>query len=96
VNTNLHFEFVGDLNTAIGTAKRAGGNQKVAVIGGASTTQQCLRDGLADELHFGIVPVIFGEGLRLLENLGDKPAELEVIQVLKSTRRTDIKYRVVR
>jgi dihydrofolate reductase len=62
----------------------------------ASTVQQCISSGLADELHLGIVPVLFGDGLRLFENLGDEPVRLETIRVLESAARTDIKYRVVR
>ncbi|HYV23205.1 MAG TPA: hypothetical protein VEN31_11195 [Candidatus Bathyarchaeia archaeon] len=42
------------------------------------------------------MPVLFGDGLRLFENLGDQPARLETINVLTSSGRTDIKYRVVR
>jgi dihydrofolate reductase len=95
-NAKLHFEFVGDLESAIDKAKKAAGERSVTVVGGASTAQQCLRSGLADELDVGIVPVLFGDGLRLLENLGDEPVRLETIQVLKSPGRTDIKYRVVR
>jgi dihydrofolate reductase len=66
------------------------------VIGGASTAQHCLKAGLADELEIGIVPVLFGDGLRLFENLGDEALELETIRVMKSPGGTDIKYRVVK
>ena len=51
--------------------------------------------GLADEVHVGILPVLFGEALRLFEDMGDEPVRLQMIQVLKSPGRTDIKYRVV-
>jgi dihydrofolate reductase len=95
-NAKLSFEFVGDLNDAVKKATKAAGSKSVTVVGGASTVQQCLRLGLADELNIGIIPVLFGGGLRLFENLGDEPPRLETIQVLKSPGRTDIKYRVVR
>jgi dihydrofolate reductase len=95
-NAKLSFEFVGDLNDAVKRATKVAGGKSVTVVGGASITQQCLRLGLADELLLGIVPVLFGSGLRLFENLGDDPPRLETVQVLKSPNRTDIKYRVVR
>ncbi len=66
------------------------------MIGGASTAQQCISSGLADELDVGIVPVLLGGGLRLFENLGDDPVRLKTIRVLKSQGRTDIKYRLIR
>jgi len=94
-NAGLSFEFVADLNTAIGKAKRVAADKDVTVVGGASTDKQCL-SGLADELHIGIVPVLFGDGLRLFENLGDESVRLRTIEVLKSADRTDIRYRVVR
>ena len=96
-NGKLSFAFVGDLMSAIQRAKKAAGDNKcVTVVGGASTAQQCISSGLADEIQIGIVPVLFGSGLRLLENLGDEPVRLETIQVLKSADRTDITYRVAR
>ena len=94
-NSKLSFEFVGDLNDAVKKATRAAGSKWVTVVGGASTTQQCLLAGLADELHIGIVPVLFGAGLRLFENLEADQVRLETIEVLKSPNRTDIRYRVV-
>ncbi|MBZ0294231.1 MAG: dihydrofolate reductase family protein, partial [Anaerolineae bacterium] len=47
----LTFTFVTDgIESAIQQAKAAAGDQDVTVIGGASTVQQCLNAGLADEL----------------------------------------------
>lgn len=94
-NKRLSFEFPGDVTSAVAKAKKAAGNKDVTVVGGASTVQQILNLGLADELDIGIVPVLFGEGLRLFENLGDS-LQLETIKVLTSPNRTDIRYRVTR
>jgi len=96
-NQNLSVTFVTEgVEAAVQRAKKAAGTRDVTVVGGASTTQQIMRAGLADELEVGIVPALFGDGLRLFENLGDKPLELETIRVMESLGRTDIKYRVVR
>jgi hypothetical protein len=40
--------------------------------------------------------VLFGGGLRLFENLGDRPPQLETVRVMESPGRTDIKYRVIK
>ena len=95
-NDRLSIEFVGDVESGVDKAKRAAGAKDVTVVGGASTAQQIIRAGLADELEIGIVPVLFGEGLRFLENLGARPLDLETIKVMKSPGRTDIRYRVVK
>jgi len=39
--------------------------------------------------------VLFGDGLRFFENLGDRALQLEAIKVMNSPGRTDIRYRVV-
>jgi dihydrofolate reductase len=96
-NANLSITFVTvGTEEAVQKAKNAAGTRDVTVIGGASTAQHCLKAGLADELEIGIVPVLFGDGLRLFENLGDEALELETIRVMKSPGGTDIKYRVVK
>ena len=67
-NDHLTVTFVMDgIESAIEKAKAAAGDKQVMVIGGAKTAQQCLRAGLVDEIHIGIIPVLFGEGLRFFE-----------------------------
>jgi dihydrofolate reductase len=96
-NANLTITFVTEgIEAAVQRAKKAAGPRDVTVVGGASTAQQIMRAGLADHLEVGIVPVLFGEGLRLFENLGDHAPRLETMRVLESPGRTDIKYRVVK
>jgi dihydrofolate reductase len=96
-NASLSITFVTEgTEAAVQKAKKAAGTREVTVVGGASTAQQCIREGLADELEIGIAPVLFGDGLRLFENMGGKPLQLEMVRVLKSPDRTDIKYRVVK
>ena len=96
-NANLSITFVTEgTEAAVQRAKKAAGARDVTVVGGASTAQQCIRAGLADELDIGIVPVLFGEGLRFFENLAERAPQLELIKVMKSPDRTDIRYRVVK
>jgi dihydrofolate reductase len=54
------------IESAIRQAKAAAGDKNVILIG-ASINQQCLNAGLCDELHIGVMPVLLGEGLRLLK-----------------------------
>ena len=96
-NDQLTLTFVTDgIESAIEKAKAAAGDENVMVIGGANTAQQCLRAGLADEIHIGIVPVLFGEGLRFFEHLDNEQMELERTRVFESPTRTDLWFRVVK
>ncbi|WIG60166.1 MAG: dihydrofolate reductase family protein [Ktedonobacterales bacterium] len=96
-NERLRFTFVTDgVERAIEQARAAAGDRHVTVVGGAQTAQQCLRAGLVDELHIGIVPVILGEGLRFFEPHANEQLQLERINVFASPTRTDLWFRVVK
>lgn len=94
----LTFTFVTDgVESAILQAKTAAGGKDVTVIGGASTLRQCLQAGLADELHIDIMPVLLYGGLRLFEDLGMAPVQLERLDVvILPSGRTHFKFRVVK
>lgn len=97
VNDKLTLTFVtSGIETAIEQAKAAAGDKNVMVVGGANTAQQCLRAGLVDEIHIGIVPVLFGEGLRFFDPLVNEQIELERTRVFTSPTRTDLWFRVVK
>jgi dihydrofolate reductase len=96
-NDQLTVTFVTDgIESAIEKAKAAVGNKHVMVVGGAHTAQQCLRAGLVDEIHIGIVPVLFSEGLRFFEPGGNEQMELERTRIFESPTRTDLWFRVVK
>jgi dihydrofolate reductase len=97
-NDKLKFHFVMDgVESAVRQAKAAAGDKDVIVVGGANITQQILKAGLIDELQIGIVPVLFGDGLRFFENLRDTEIKLEKIRLIESPGgRTDIMYRIVK
>jgi len=93
----LTFTFVSEgLERALAQAKAAAGDKDVTVVGGASAVQECLRRGLADELHIDIMPVLLGEGLRLFDHLSDQAITLEKIKVLETDIRTNLRFRVVK
>jgi len=96
-NDHLTVTFVMDgIESAIEKAKAAAGDKQVMVVGGANTAQQCLRAGLVDEIHIGIVPVLFGAGLRFFEPLVTEQMELERTRIFESPTRTDLWFRVVK
>jgi len=96
-NDRLTVTFItGGIESAIEKAKAAAGNKQVMVVGGANTAQQCLRAGLVDEIHIGIVPVLLGEGLRFFAPSGLEEMELERTRVFESPTRTDLWFRVVK
>lgn len=94
-NGKLSFTFVTDgIESAIARAKEAAGDKDIQVIGG-STIQQCLNSGLCNQLQLDIMPIMLGEGLRLLENIDTDKITLERIKVEETTSvRTSITFRV--
>ncbi|HEY4385779.1 MAG TPA: dihydrofolate reductase family protein [Ktedonobacteraceae bacterium] len=70
----------------------AAGDKQVTVVGGANTAQQCLQAELVDEIHMGIVPVLFGESLRFFEPLVYEQVELERTRIFESQTRTELRY----
>jgi dihydrofolate reductase len=90
------FTFVTDgVESAVEQARAAAGEKNVAV-GAASLVQQCLRAGLLDEIHVDVVPVLLGDGVRLFDNLGSAPIELERIGLIADPDVTHMTFRVVR
>ncbi|MBI5031025.1 MAG: dihydrofolate reductase family protein [Chloroflexi bacterium] len=94
----LTFTFVTDgIESAIRQAKAAAKAKDVTVIGGASTIRQCLQAQVGDELEVGIMPVLFGSGLRLFENIGTEEIQLEKIRVDEiPDGGTNLRFRVAR
>ena len=96
-NDKLTLTFATDgIERAIEQAKAAAGDKQVTVVGGANTAQQCLRAGLVDEIHIGIVPALIGEGLRFFEPGANEQLELERTRVFASSTRTDLWFRVLK
>ena len=89
------FVFVTDgIEAAFEQARQAAGGRDVLLGGGASVVQQHLAAGLVDEFELHLVPVLFGDGERLLENVGD--LQVEQVRAVEAPGVTHIKYRVVK
>jgi dihydrofolate reductase len=95
---DLTFTFITNgIESAIRQAKVAAGDKDVNIIGAASTAQQCLQAGLADELHVDIMPVLLGDGLRVFEDLGPESIQLERINVMELPGgRTHLQFRIIK
>ena len=87
--------YVNDVGTAMSEAKRAAGDKNV-LVHGAATAQLALAAGLLDELEIHLVPVLFGQGRRLFDNLSAEHIELERTRVLEGDGVTHMHYRVQR
>lgn len=93
----LTFTFVGDgIADAVARARAAAGEKDVQVPGGISVIQQALRAGLVDEFQLDIVPVLLGDGLRLLENLDPERVRLETIGVESVGQRASLRFSPLR
>jgi dihydrofolate reductase len=89
------FFFVTDgIESALEQAKQAAGGRDVLLGGGASVVQQYLAAGLVDEFELHLVPVLLGDGERLLEHVGD--LQVEQVRAVEAPGVTHIKYRVVK
>jgi len=66
--TTFHF-VTGGLREALERAREAAGNRDVRLGGGPATIRQYLREGLVDELHLAIAPVLLGAGEPLFEGI---------------------------
>ncbi|MEU4768593.1 dihydrofolate reductase family protein [Actinosynnema sp. NPDC023794] len=93
------FTYVTDgVESAVAQAKAAADGKDVAVAGGGTLVRQVLAAGLLDELELHIVPVVLGDGLRLLDadlGLGHKEGiELTPTRVLHTPDVTHVRYTV--
>jgi len=88
--------YVDDVRTAMAEAKRASGDKNV-LVHGAGTAQLALAAGVLDALEIHLVPVLFGQGRRLLDERGPEHIELERTRVLEGEAGvTHLHYRVQR
>jgi len=85
---------VDGIESALEQAKQAAGDRDVLLGGGASVVQQYLAAGLVDEFELHLVPVLLGDGERLLENVGD--LQVQQVRAVEAPGVTHIKYRVVK
>lgn len=83
------FHFVSDsVHDVLQLARNAAGDQDICVRGGVSVLREFLLEGLIDEAHIVIVPIVLGKGENLwhgLENLTDQYQVAESLGVGDTT-----------
>jgi dihydrofolate reductase len=90
------YSFVDGVEAALEKAKKAPGDKDVAIMGGANIAQQFLKLGLIDEISIHLVPVLFGDGIRLFEYPGSEDISLETIEVIETKEAIHTRFRVVK
>jgi dihydrofolate reductase len=90
------FVFVTDgIESALEQAKQAADDRDVLLGGGAGVVQRrYLAAGLVDEFELHLVPILLGDGERLLEHVGD--LKVQQVRAIEAPGVTHIKYRVVK
>lgn len=83
------------LADAVATA-RAAADGKSIVVFGANVAEQCLQQGLLDEIVIHLAPVLLGDGVRLFSAPLSKPVALERTSLARSGQITDLRFRVVK
>jgi dihydrofolate reductase len=84
-----------ELGDAVATATDAAAGKDVVVFG-ASIALQCLRAGLLDEIVIHLVPVLLGDGVRLIDAPDLGTIALERTLVATSGQITDLRFAVGR
>ena len=90
------YTFVQDgIESAIAQASAAANGKDVALMG-ADVVQQALKARLLDILEIDLVPIVLGDGVSLLDNLGDELPQFELDRVVDAPGVTHLTYRVVK
>lgn len=85
----------GGIDAALEQAKETAGDKTVAVMGGADLGRRCIRAGLVDEISIHLVPVLFGSGKRMFDEIRHEHIQLEAIAVESTPPATHMRFRVV-
>jgi dihydrofolate reductase len=87
------FYFVNDgAESALEQARKSAGGRDVRIAGGANLIQQYLNMGVIEELEINLVPVLFGGGRRLFENVRESVPRFRIDKVLDGPAATHLRY----
>jgi len=90
--TTFHF-VTGGIHEALERARNAADGKDVRIGGGANTIRQYLHEGLIDELHVAISPVLLGRGERLFEEIDMRALGYECVEFIASEKATHVVLR---
>jgi dihydrofolate reductase len=77
---------------ALELARQAAGGRDIRISGGADVIQQYLNLGVVDELEIALVPVLFGGGRRLFDNLHEPLPQFRIDRVVHDPAATHLRY----
>jgi dihydrofolate reductase len=87
------FYFINDgPEQALELARESAGSRDIRIAGGADVIQQYLNLGVVDELEIALVPVLFGGGRHLFENLREPLPQFRIDRVLDGPAATHLRY----
>lgn len=89
------YTFVDSIESALTTARKTAGRKNIGLQGG-NVPQQFIARGLVDEIFIHLVPVLFGSGTRMIQDLGDKHIQLESTEVIHTKEATHLRFRVIK
>lgn len=88
------FQFItGGIREALHRAREAAAGRDVRIGGGPNTIRQYLREGLIDELHIAVAPVLLGSGERLFEGVNLRSLGYECVEFAASEKATHVVLR---
>lgn len=90
--TTFHF-VTGGTREALDRAREAAAGKDVRIGGGADTIRQYLREGLVDELHIAISPVLLGRGESLFAGIDLRVLGYECVESAASEKATHLVLR---
>src|SRR5699024_4120870 len=76
------------IESALEQTKVVADGKDICIMGGANVFQQFILAGLVDEISIHLVPVIFGDGIRLFDKLEDKHIRLEPVTMIDTSKAT--------
>jgi len=90
--TTFHFVTDGP-RAALELAKKAAGGKDVRVGGGVATVRAYLKEGLVDEAHFAMRPILLGRGEALFAGLDLRALGYQVAETVNGERATHVYIR---
>jgi dihydrofolate reductase len=84
------------IEAALELARAAAGDKNVGIWGGANIIRQYLKAGLLDEMQIDLIPIVFGDGVRLFEGLDPEEIELRKTSSIDTPAATHFRFEVVK
>ena len=66
------------------------------MIFGANLAEQCIHEGLIDEILVHLLPILLGDGVRFFGRSGAAPVDLETTSVTRAGQVTNLRFRVLK